>query len=87
MRHTDVFAINRSSRRSEAQSNVLEPSPATLSDSLRLRCLRASLVVEEDVWLLLERALTLDCQFGGHDCGVEQSVELARSGMVFEPAA
>jgi hypothetical protein len=36
-------------------------------------------VVEEDVRLLLEGALALDCQFGRHDCGVVQSVGLARN--------
>ena len=29
--------------------------------------------------LLLESTLALDCQFGRHDCGVEQSVGLARN--------
>lgn len=64
---------NRILGRPEAQSDVLVPSPATLSDLCRLRELRAALVVEEDVRLLLVGALALDCQFGGHDCGGEQS--------------
>lgn len=51
----------------EAQSDVLIPSPTTLSDTLALAAL--SFGVEEDVRLLLESAFTLDCKFGRHDCG------------------
>lgn len=59
------MTLNRSLRCSEAQSNVLVPSSSTLSDTgLRLR-----LGVQEDVRLLLERALRLHGEFGGHDCG------------------
>lgn len=66
MAHTDVVTLNRSLWCSEAQSNVLVPSSSTLSDAgLRLR-----LGVQEDVRLLLERALRLHGEFGGHDCGV-----------------
>ena len=72
MPRTDVVAFNGVLRCPEAQTDVLVPSPATLSDSLGLAAL--SLRVEEDVWLFLERALALDCQFGRHDCGDEQSV-------------
>ena len=64
--HTNVVTLNRSLWCSEAQSNVLVPSSSTLSDTgLRLR-----LGVQEDVRLLLERALRLHGEFGGHDCGV-----------------
>ena len=30
------------------------------------------------MWLLLKGTLALDCQFGRHDCGDEQSVEVAK---------
>ena len=76
--HTDVFPLNRVLGRAETETNILIPSPATLADLLRSRRLGALLVIEEDVRLLLEGALALDCQFGRHDCGVEQSVEIAR---------
>jgi hypothetical protein len=67
--HTNVVALNRRLRCSETQSNVLVPSSSTLSDTgLRLR-----LGVQEDVRLLLERALRLHGEFGGHDCGVCRS--------------
>jgi hypothetical protein len=65
-RLTDVGAFDGSLRRSEAQTNILIPSPAALADSLALRGLR--LVVEEDVRLFLIRALRLHCQLGRHDC-------------------
>ena len=59
------MTLNRSLWCSEAQSNVLVPSSSTLSDAgLGLR-----LGVQEDVRLLLERALRLHGEFGGHDCG------------------
>jgi len=64
----DVVALNGGLGRPEAQADVLVPSPASLSDSLALAAL--ALGVEENVWLLLESALALDGQFGGHDCGV-----------------
>jgi hypothetical protein len=65
--HTDVAALNGGLWGPEAQTDVLVPSPATLSD---LWCLAAlHLLVGEDVWLLLESALALDGQFGRHDCG------------------
>ena len=40
-------------------------------------------MILEDVWLLLESALALDCQFGRHDCGVEQSLRMARNLLLF----
>ena len=69
-------ALNRRLWCSEAQSNVLIPSSSTLSNAgLRLR-----LGVQEDVRLLLERALRLHGEFGGHYCGalVEVAVVKAR---------
>lgn len=66
--HTDVATLNGSLWCPETESNVLVVSSATLSDSLRL--VGAALVVDEDVWLLLESALALDSQFGRHDCGI-----------------
>ena len=64
--HTNVGTLNGGLWGSETKTDVLVPSSATLSNSaglgLRLR-------VEEDVRLLLERALRLDGQFGGHFCG------------------
>ena len=63
---TDIVSFNRGLRCPEAQSNVLEPSPPTLSYTLGLRIL--VLVVEEDVRLLLERAFRLHGQLCRHDC-------------------
>lgn len=63
---TDVRALNGGLGRPEAQTDVLVPSLATLSLSLRLA---AGLLVLEDVRLLLERALALHGQLGRHDCG------------------
>ena len=60
------MTLNRSLWCSEAQSNVFVPSSSTLSNSGGLRL---GLGVEEDMWLLLESALRLNCEFGGHDCG------------------
>lgn len=62
---TDVCALNRCLWRAEAQSNVLVPSAPTLSNSAGLGL---RLVVKEDVRLLLESALRLDGQLGGHVC-------------------
>jgi hypothetical protein len=66
---TDVAALNCSLGRSETETNILEPSSATLSNLLRPRSL-SGLVVEENVRLLLVGTLGLDCQFGSHDCGL-----------------
>lgn len=63
-RRTNVVALNRSLWCPETETDILEPSPATLSYSLGLSAL--SLRVGEDVRLLLVSALALDCQFGGH---------------------
>lgn len=67
---TDVRTLNGSLGGPEAQTDVLVPSLATLSTSLRLA---AGLLVLEDVRLLLVCALALHGQLGRHDCGVEQS--------------
>lgn len=67
--HTDVVAINRELGRPEAQTDILIPSSATLSDTLGSRGLGAPLVVEEDVRLLLEGTFALDSQLGRHGCG------------------
>lgn len=64
-RQTNVCALNRGLRGLETQTNVLVPSPASLSDT----ALRgADLLGGEDVRLLLESALGLDGKFGGHFC-------------------
>lgn len=55
--HTDVRALNGSLWCPEAQTDFLVPSPAALADLVLSGGL---LVVGEDVWLLLESALTLD---------------------------
>lgn len=65
---TDVVALNGGLGGPEAETDVLHPSPAALSSSLGLAALL--LVVLENVRLLLESALALDSQFGGHDCCV-----------------
>ena len=66
-------ALNSSLGRPEAQSDILIPSPTTLSDTLALAAL--NLGVEEDMGLLLESAFALDCKFGRHDCGDRYPVE------------
>jgi hypothetical protein len=69
---TNVVALDGGLGGPEAQTDVLVPSPATFSDTLGLAAL--ALGVQEDVRLLLESALTLDSQFGGHDRGDVQSL-------------
>ena len=71
--HTDVLALNGSLWGPESQTDVLVPSPTTLADSGGLLL---ALGVQEDVWLLLESALALDSQFGGHDCGGSGAIEV-----------
>ena len=71
--HTNVGALDSGLGRPEAQSDVLIPSPTTLSDTLALAAL--SFGVEEDVRLLLESAFALDCKFGRHDRGDRYLVE------------
>ena len=56
--HTDVVAINGSLGCPETQTDLLVPSLAALA---LLAVLGRDLGVQEDVWLLLERALALDC--------------------------
>lgn len=58
---TDVVALNGGLGRTEAQTNVLVPSSATLA---RSGALRLGLGVLEDVRLLLESTLRLDGQLG-----------------------
>jgi len=65
-RHTNVVALNGGLWGLETQTNVLVPSASSLAGS---RGLDLDLGVEEDVRLLLESALGLDGQFGGHFCG------------------
>jgi hypothetical protein len=55
---TNVVALNGGPGSLEAQTDVLHPSPATLSSPLGLAALL--LVVLENVRLLLESALALD---------------------------
>lgn len=55
---TNVVALNGGPGGLEAQTDVLHPSPATLSSPLGLSALL--LVVLENVRLLLESALALD---------------------------
>ncbi len=62
-RHTDVVALNGGLGGPEAQSNVLVPSPATLS---RPGGLDLDLGVLEDVRLLEVSPLGLHGQFGRH---------------------
>lgn len=62
----DVGALNGGLWGLEAQSDVLVPSATVLASAGGLDL---NLGVKEDVWLLLESALSLDGQFGGHFCG------------------
>jgi hypothetical protein len=71
---TNVVALDGSLGSPEAQTDVLVPSPATLSYTLGLAAL--ALGVQEDMRLLLESALALDSQLGGHDRGDEQSLSV-----------
>ena len=61
--HTNVGTVDGVGGGLETKTDVLVPSPATLSDSGGLL---SDLAVLEDVRLLLESALALDCKFGGH---------------------
>lgn len=63
---TDVASFNGGLGCAETQSDVLVPSSSSLADGGGLRL---GLRVQEDVGLLLESALALDGQFGGHGCG------------------
>ena len=64
--HTDVASLNGGLGGTETETDILVPAAAL--GSLLGRSL--SLGVEEDVRLLLESALRLDGQLGGHFCGV-----------------
>jgi hypothetical protein len=66
---TDVGSLNGGLGCSEAQSNVLVPSSASLSSSRRLGL---GLSVGEDMGLLLISTLRLNSEFGGHDCGLSR---------------
>jgi hypothetical protein len=63
--HTNIASINRSLGGSETQTDVLVPSSATLAWPRRLGL---DLRVQEDMGLLLERTLRLDCKLRRHDC-------------------
>lgn len=57
--HTDVGALNCGLGCLEPQADILIPSSPTFSNSVALCLLR--LVVDEDMWLLLEGTLGLHC--------------------------
>lgn len=78
---TNVVALNGVLGGPEAETDVLHPSPATLSSSLGLAALL--LGVLEDVRLLLESALALDGQLGRHDCCAGQSFEAGDDVCIF----
>lgn len=65
-RLTDVGSLNGGLWGLKSKTNILVPSAAVLASAGRLDL---NLGVKEDVWLLLEGALSLDGQFGGHFCG------------------
>lgn len=65
-RLTNVGSLNGGLWGLESKTNILIPSAAVLASAGRLDL---DLGVKEDVWLLLEGALSLDGQFGGHFCG------------------
>ena len=75
--HTDVGTLNGGLWCAESQSNVLVPSSSSLANSAGLRL---RLGVQEDVRLLLESALRLHSQFGGHDCGFRGLSKVASRG-------
>jgi hypothetical protein len=60
----DVGTLNGGLGRTEAQANVLVPSPGA-----GVLARSADLVVKEDVRLLLESALRLDSELGSHFAG------------------
>lgn len=62
--HTDVGSLNGGLGGTETETDILVPAAALSS------LLGRSLGVKEDVRLLLESALRLDGQLGGHFCGV-----------------
>lgn len=74
--HTDVAALNGVLGGSEAQTDVLVPSSATLARASRLRL---DLGVLEDVRLLLESTLRLDGKLGRHGCDLSGCRVVARS--------
>lgn len=75
--HTDVGTLNGGLGGTETETDILVPAAAgggLLGGSLGLG-------VKEDVRLLLESALRLDGQLGGHFCGVVRrgsGVEIGR---------
>lgn len=64
-RHTNVGSLNGGLWGPEPKTNILIPSASSLASSRRLGL---DLGVKEDMRLLLESALGLDGQFGGHFC-------------------
>jgi len=64
----DICSLNSSLWRPKPQSNIFVPSSSSLSHTLALRTF--DLGVEEDMGLLLEGTLRLDCQFGRHGGGL-----------------
>ena len=71
---TNVCALNGGLWGLESQTNILIPSPSSLSDSALSR---ADLAGEEDMGLLLESTLRLHSQLGGHFLGGSCGVSLA----------
>lgn len=71
--HTDVVALDGILGSTETKTDLLVPA-AGLANLLGLSL---ALGVEEDVRLLLESALRLDGQLGGHGCGIFLSTEEA----------
>lgn len=64
--HTDVAALDGGQRGTETETDLLVPPASLIS---LLGGLGLGLGVQEDVRLLLESALGLDVQLGGHGCG------------------
>ena len=71
-RHTDIVSLNGSLGGTEAETDILVPSPAALA---RPAALDLGLGVLEDMRLLLESPLGLDGQLGGH--GFDEGIDAA----------
>lgn len=76
MMHTDIGAFDRGLGCPKAQSDVLVPSSATLSDFGALTPDFLRFGIRKDVWLFLVGALGLHSQFGRHDCSRCDQVSL-----------
>jgi hypothetical protein len=74
VQRTDVGALNGSLGGTETKTDILVPAATTLARASRLRL---GLLVLED-GLLLERALRLDGEFGGHIDGCDAVTALVR---------